>query len=107
MQSDQEWLATAALNTQLITATVLRAVASSPKLFSDEADLELAIASTTDGILGALAWMLESTGNYPKLRDKRKVADQCREGLIKFMKVADRDIEAGEDWAIGPEGKPN
>lgn len=107
MEITFEKLEDASLNQQLVTAAVLRAVASAPKPFADVADLQLALGSTIDGVLAALAWIIEGSSQYPTAREKKRLANHCRDALVKFGHVAERDMAAGEDWEIGPLGQPN
>ena len=98
MALDREQLAAATVQRELVTSMVLKAVANVPKAFSEPTHIALAVASTMDGVLGALAWLAATSEQYPTPRDKRLLADEVRKGLIKFMNVAERDIEAGRDW---------
>ena len=107
MEITPEKLDAAGVNILLVRSAVLRAIAAAPKPFYDEADLKVAMGSTFDGILHALAWIIAGSGQYESMKDRRRLADQCRDGLLKFIKAAQAAQEAGEDWEVGPEGKPN
>lgn len=104
MDLTPEQTALALYNREQVTAAVLNALANRPGVPDPENDqvMKLVIGSTLDGLLAAIAFLAEMSDLYPAPRDRRRFADQCRDGLIKFMKVARNDIAAGLDWGQPP-----